>query len=294
MPYTGGMEIGMKKEKIGFFVNGDYRGLSCDKVFEDLSRIGYEAVEFPYCPEEGAEGLKIRNSAATAAGLTISEVVCQRDYVVLEEELRKKNIETTLSCIRDCAEAGVETVNLFTGPVPWGPAPLCVGSGISAGDAWNMLYEALDLLVPEAERCGVNLAVENVWGHLCHDFFTMEHLVSRYNSQRMGVNFDPSHDLLSGNTDMCFLITAWGKERIKHVHLKDAVGVMCRGKFNFPLLGEGLVDWEGFREGLQRIGYDGVLSVEFESDGYLARYCDGDLSEAARLSRQAISKIFKL
>jgi sugar phosphate isomerase/epimerase len=100
------------------------------------------------------------------------------------------------------------------------------------------------------------------------------------------VNFDPSHDILSGNTDLRFLLNGWG-ERCKHIHLKDAAGIMQPGKFVFPMLGEGLADWNGFRAGLDDIGYDGTMSVEFES-GCLGVYFANDLSAAARESMKAI------
>ena len=37
----------------------------------------------------------------------------------------------------------------------------------------------------------------------------------------------------------------------------------------------------------------GVCSVEFESAGYLANYCGGDLRQAARLSFEILKKLLK-
>ena len=102
----------------------------------------------------------------------------------------------------------------------------------------------------------------------------------------MCVNYEPSHDVISGNTDLRFVVNGWGK-RIRHIHLKDAVGIMQPGQFVFPMLGEGVADWEGFKAGLSDIGYDGVMSVEFESP-CLDVYYGGDLALAARSSMQAI------
>ena len=66
---------------------------------------------------------------------------------------------------------------------------------------------------------------------LCHDFYTAKFLIDYFNSQYLGVNFDPSHDILAGNMDIGWIIRQWGKERIKHIHLKDAVGTQEQGKF---------------------------------------------------------------
>jgi len=73
---------------------------------------------------------------------------------------------------------------------------------------------------------------------LCHDYYTTRPLIDRYDSPRLGVNLDPSHDLLAGNLDVGWIVKEWGR-KIMHVHLKDAVGTQEPGRFIFPLLGEG-------------------------------------------------------
>ena len=40
----------------------------------------------------------------------------------------------------------------------------------------------------------------------------------------------------------------------------------------FPVLGEGFVDWKSFIAAVEEIGYEGVMSVEFESFKYLKMY----------------------
>ena len=137
------------------------------------------------------------------------------------------------------------------------------------------------------------LRLENVWGMLCHDFFTNQYLQKRYDSRMLGVNLDPSHDVLYGNTDMRFLVEGWGREKIFHVHLKDAVGVPQDGLFVFPLLGEGIVEWKAFFAALNDIGYDGCASVEFESWGYLKNMADGKHEECAKVSMDAIRRLSK-
>ena len=82
------------------------------------------------------------------------------------------------------------------------------------------------------------------------------------------INLDPSHGILYGNLDIGWVVKQWGS-RIAHVHLKDAIGERPEiGKFIFPLLGEGRVDWYAFFSALEEIDYTGSCSVEFESDTY--------------------------
>jgi sugar phosphate isomerase/epimerase len=153
-----------------------------------------------------------------------------------------------------------------------------------------MLYESFDILVPQAEKCKMNLAVEAVWGMFCHDYYSLRPLIDHYDSDYLGVNLDPSHDVLAGNLDVGWIVKSWGN-KIKHVHLKDAVGIPVLGKFIFPLLGEGNVDWTPFFKALEEIGYDGYLSVEFESFKYYEQILDHDIKKVAELSWGNIKKL---
>ncbi len=279
----------INKRKIGFYANGAFQSLPIENTCDILLRIGYDAVELDrWWIERSRERLSDEVRSIERSGLSLSEVVLQLDYIDLDPDARECSIRQTEDYILRCSAAGATTFNLFTGPRPWIAGRITVGEDISMTDAWSMLFEAFDRLVPLAEGSGAMLAVENVWGMLCHDFFTMEHLVNHYASPNLGVNFDPSHDQLAGNCDMEFLLRQWGRDRIKHVHLKDAAGSQKRGRVLFPPLGEGLVDWAGFARGLDAIGYDGVLSVEYEADAHLSRRLGGDWIKAAEESYSAL------
>ena len=100
-----------------------------------------------------------------------------------------------------------------------------------------------------------------------------------------GFNFDPSH-LLWQMVDPVKFIEAF-PDRIFHVHIKDAAltldgvsGILSshldfdqegRG-WNFRSPGHGQVDFEGIIRALNRIGYAGPLSVEWEDCGMEREY----------------------
>ena len=75
------------------------------------------------------------------------------------------------------------------------------------------------------------------------------------------------------------------------MHLKDAVGVPEMGKFLFPFLGEGLVTWQQLFATLDDIGYEGFMSVEFESFAYYRTVMDCNVEEAARISMDQVKKL---
>ena len=281
--------------KIGFLLSGSYCGKTLAEACAHIKGLGYDCVELPCgmaCPRaNSAARLKEILGVPAEYGLEISEIVVQQDVVTLDEKERRDRIRYVLECIEAYAGLGVKVLNMFTGPRPWIENPLSIGGDISAGAAWDMVFDAFKSFAGVAEKHGVSLALENVWGMLCNDFFTARYLVDSVASPALGVNYDPSHDIVAGNFDIKWIIKQWGCGRIKHVHLKDAAGVGRKNLFVFPLLGEGFVDWKGFFATLDEIKYGGACSVEFESFNYLANILDGSMEEAARLSIEALKKL---
>lgn len=284
----------MNKNRIGFMASLGFSQMEPEEVLKILSEIGYKSVEWTLSHldprKKSLEDIKKVVELTHQYGMEVSEVVVQQDLVTLNEDLRKSRIDLVLKCIDLFSEVGIRTINLFTGPAPWDPESPNIPKDILEGKAWDMVFEAYEKFLSLAEKKKMNLAVEGVFGMLCHDYYTTRVLIDKFNSDYLGVNFDPSHDILYGNFDVGWIIRKWGK-RIKHIHLKDAVGIPEMGKFIFPLLGEGNVDWKSIFSTLEEIGYNGFMSVEFESFSYYQKILDNDPKEAARISLELVKKI---
>ena len=288
----------MFENRIGFMASSAFAQMPAEEVVATLKELGYSAVEWTSAhfnprTKSGTE-LKRLVEVTHDAGLAVSEVVVQQDYVCLDDAAREDRIAYSIEAVEACAEAGVGIVNLFSGPAPWDPNAPRIPADISQGAAWDMLLDAFDRVVAALERTEVQGAVEGVWGHFCNDFFTTKPLIDHFDSDFLGVNFDPSHDVLKGNVDTGWLVRQWGKDRIKHIHLKDAVGIPEMGRFLFPFLGEGNVDWKGMFAALAEIGYEGYMSVEFESFAYHQQVLKGDTREAARRSIEEVRALLEL
>jgi len=280
--------------KFGFLAGLDFMQRKAEDVVKALKENGYDGVEWTlahFNPRAKSEKELTEVVRVTKdAGLEISELVVQQNYVNLEKEKNREAIDFTKECIQACAKFGIPAANVFTGPIPWDPSTPVVGKNIKEGDAWQMVRDAYAEIVPAAEKNKVNLAVEGVFGMLCHDFYTTSLLINHFRSEYLGVNLDPSHGILVGNLDVGWIVKEWGK-RIKHVHLKDCAGTPGMGNFIFPLLGEGLVDWAAFFKALKEIGYNGFCSVEFESFTYYNKVLRNDPVAAAELSMEQIRKL---
>ena len=228
----------------------------------------------------------------TEAGLEISEIVIQQDFVSLDESVRRQRIQFVVDSILAASSCDVKILNLFTGPAPWDATAPKLGRDISEGAAFEQAAEAFQELVGHAEKHGICLALEAVFGHVCREYFTTMELLRRIRSPSLQVNMDPSHYVLYGN-DVPWAIKQLS-QRIVHVHLKDVIGRpgYVGEDFMFPLLGEGQVDWPRFIQALDGIRYRGFLSVEFESFRYLHGVLEDRPDRAAQLSMEQVRAIF--
>lgn len=283
------------KRQFGYLASLDFRTWPVEQVAQCLSDLGYSSVEWTlahFNPQKDPKELADLVSIPARYGLATSEVVVQQDFVTLNQTLFDDRVKLIATCIPAAAKAGINVLNLFTGPAPWDPKAPRLGSDITEGEAWRLVLAAFHHLVPLAEKHQVYLAVEAVFGHLCHDYYTLQELLRHFDSEYLAVNLDPSHFQLYGN-DVPWAIRQLAA-RIRHVHLKDVVGKpgMPGKEFTFPLLGEGTVDWNAFTDALDDVGYRGALSVEFEAFGYYEKILGNDPRKAAALSMEQIIHLF--
>ncbi len=282
--------------RYGFVAKLDYAQWPADKVARSLASIGYGAVSWTnaHFDPRRQKISELRHVIETTrnAGLGVAEIVAQVDAIVLDEAERENRIAWVESVIDVCGELGLSPVNVMTGPAMWLPAHARIPQDLSAGVAWDMAVDALTRYAARAARAGVILAVEAVFGQVAHDYFTLRELLRRVPSPALKVNFDPSHFFLYRN-DVPWCARALG-DLIAHCHMKDAAGTpgMPGDQFLFPLLGEGGIDWTATLAALDAAGYHGFLTVEFEAFAYYRRVLGGDPESAARLSLDALRKLY--
>ena len=122
--------------------------------------------------------------------------------------------------------------------------------------------EAVQRLIPEAEKAGVYLNIENIFanGYL-HSPQEMIQFVDSFGSDRVRVHFD------TGNIMQYHFPEHWiamlGK-RIQNVHLKEYSKKVHEFNLNAfrPLL-DGTADWPAVLEAFDKAGYRGYLTFEY-------------------------------
>ena len=139
---------------------------------------------------------------------------------------------------------------------------------------WNPILDVFD-------DCRVKFALEVHPTEIAFDIITARRALEAIDRREaFGFNFDPSHLHWQMLNPVRF-IEEFG-DRIYHVHMKDAIvtldgisgilsshldfGTPGRG-WDFRSLGRGDVDFEEIIRALNRINYQGPLSVEWEDSG---------------------------
>jgi len=283
----------MRKWKLAFLAGLGYASKKPREVVDSLKKLGYEGVEWTdahFNPDRPVAELRELVRQTRDGGLEVSRVTTSVDLVCLNDGERRKRIERLMRTIEAAGLCGVGIVGLQTGPFVWDGGAPRVGGNISESAAWAQVLEAYEVLTPIARANRVVTATEGIFGTLTHDFYTHKFLMDQLDPTVHKVNLDPSHGILYGNLDVGWVVRQWGK-RIAHVHLKDAVGIPEPGRFLFPMLGEGRVDWKAFFQALDDIGYDGFCSVEFESFAYYQNVMKGDMEAAARISMEQVKAL---
>ncbi|NQT26461.1 sugar phosphate isomerase/epimerase [candidate division KSB1 bacterium] len=207
------------------------------------------------------------------------------------DKKRQFGVDSMKSAARAAKNLGVEVVNGFTGSSIWHllySFPPNDWDKIEKGyqyfaDMFNPILDVFD-------ECGVKFALEVHPTEIAYDFVTARKVLDAIEyRESFGFNFDPSHLQWQGMDPVKFLEEF--EDRIYHVHMKDCAvtldgttgilgshinfGEPGRG-WDFRSLGRGEVDFEEIIRVLNRMGYSGPLSVEWEDPGMDREYGAAD------------------
>ena len=199
------------------------------------------------------------------------------------EGVRQRAAAELVATAQAAARLGVEVVNGFTGSSIWHllySFPPTSDEMIDAGFA--DFADRFRPILAELQKAGVKFALEVHPTEIAFDIASAERAVDALDGHpAFGFNYDPSHLGYQG-VDYVEFIHRFA-DRIFHVHMKDVgwsaipteAGVFGghtsfgdrRRYWDFRSLGRGNIDFEEIIRALNRIRYDGPLSVEWEDGG---------------------------
>ncbi|MCX6940047.1 MAG: TIM barrel protein [Verrucomicrobia bacterium] len=211
-------------------------------------------------------------------GLVIPMLCCSPDFSHPDAEFRRVEIEKEKHWIRMAAALGAGFCRVLSGQRR---PELTRAHGV------ELVAQSIEACLPEAERCGVTLIIEN---HYKDDFWSYPEfaqkmdvfceLVERVQHPRFGVNYDPSNAFLAGDDPLELLQRV--KHRVVTMHASDrtliegtledlrreeggAEGYAKR--LRHGEIGKGLNDYDAIFGTLRGVGFDGWISIEDGVDG---------------------------
>ena len=211
-------------------------------------------------------------------GMVIPMLCCSPDFSHPDADFRAQEIEKEKNWIRMAAALGAGYCRVLSGQRR---------PELTRERGLELVAQSIEACLPEAERCGVTLIIEN---HYKDDFWSYPEfaqkmdvfceLVERVKHPHFGVNYDPSNAFLAGDDPLELL------ERVKHrvvtMHASDrylAEGTIddlrrdetgAEGyakRLRHGTIGKGLNDYDAIFGTLKIVGFDGWVSIEDGVDG---------------------------
>jgi sugar phosphate isomerase/epimerase len=198
------------------------------------------------------------------------------------EGVRQRAADKLKDTARAAARLGVTTVTGFTGSPIWHLLYSFPPNDFAVVErGYEEFAERFSPIIDVFDAEGVKFALEVHPTEIAYDFVTTRKTLDALdNREGFGINFDPSH-FEHQFLDSAAFVTEFA-DRIYHVHVKDSIkrldgrrsilgghlnfGEEARG-WDFVSPGHGDVDFEDLFRALNRIGYQGPLSIEWEDSG---------------------------
>ncbi|TWT39079.1 sugar phosphate isomerase/epimerase family protein [Blastopirellula retiformator] len=146
-----------------------------EKCIQLSAEMGFDAVEILHrqMTDESPAYLQKLKRTALVNGVDLCGFSTHQGFLSPDKEKRQRNIDETIRYIRLAYEMGIPTMRVNTGT--WGTSKdfddLMANRGIEKPiegytdeDGYKWVIDSLEKCLPEAEKCGVLLGLENHWG----------------------------------------------------------------------------------------------------------------------------------
>jgi len=233
------------------------KGSLTDK-FKLAKQAGFEGVEM----NVPGTNVEEANAAAAASGLIIDGTVGSYHWQIRHTDpnpdVRAEALSKLKAGIAETAAMNADTMLLVPGK----------GEDGSDQEVYDRAVEAIKAALPDAEKHGVSILIENVWNDFTYDHEggndqTADRLaafIDEFDSPWVGVQYDIGNHWKYG--DPAEWIRTLGK-RIKKLDIKG----FSRATGKFTKITEGDIDWPSVEQALRDIEFSGWLAAEVGGGG---------------------------
>ncbi len=224
--------------------------------------------KFIACKQAGFEGIELNapglnadeaNKAAKESGLIIDGTVGGYHWKIRHTDpnpdVRAEAIRNLRQGIQATAAVGADTMLLVPGH----------GQDGTPGEVLERAKVAVRMVLPDAEKHGVRILIENVWNHFMYDHNGDSNqtadahaaFVDSFDSPWVGMQFDLGNHHKYGD------VASWVRTLDKRIMKLDIKG-FSRKKDKFVKITEGDIDWAAVRKALVDIGFTGWCAAEVD------------------------------
>jgi len=211
-------------------------------------------------------------------GMSVPMMCYSPDFTIPDVDARRREVEKQIKMIQVTAELGGKFCRTLSGQ---GRPEVKIEDGL------DWVVQSIELCLPEAEKCGIHLVIENHYkdGYWKYKEFAQKKelflaILDRIRSPFFGVQYDPSNAIVAGDDPIELLEQV--KTRVKTMHasdrylvkgatleeLKDADGSLGYSpKLLHGVTGKGLNDYKRIFSILKKVDFSGWISIEDGMNG---------------------------
>jgi L-ribulose-5-phosphate 3-epimerase len=235
-----------------------YHTYSLEEALEGIAAAGFKSVELTSVPgwtehvrrDAGAEELAHVKDLLRQYGLTAVSLAGHSDLV------SESGIAEFRKALNIAQRLGISYVTTSTGGHD-------ASSGGSLEDQRNHFLSHIRPAADEAAAMGITICLETHGGLLASGVIAKK-LIEDIGKENIGINYDPGNVIFYGGVRPEGDIQT-SADAVKHMHCKDQIG--GPGVWNFPQVGTGKVDFATIFAALDKVGFDGPVSIEVEFTG---------------------------
>lgn len=253
-------------------------------TFRRLRALGFDGIELNFDPagEIGfattAAEMQALRDEAHAAGIVLASLATGAFWATnfsQEDTAKRADAHRVAVKMLELAQAGgMQTILVVPGAVDIFFLP---NEPVVAYEVvYDRVLAGLRALLPECERTGVRIGVENVWNRVFLSPLEFRDLIDRLDSPYIGAYFDVGNVLATGYPEQWIRILG---ARIIAVHFKDYRRDVGTGAGFVDLLA-GDVNWPEVMRAFHEVGYDGACTAEMGQYRHYPAACVENTSNA--------------
>lgn len=218
---------------------------------------------YPWLWKEPKRELAALSGWLERSGLQLAAWATGNNFAKLDETQFNAQVDLVKHALREAADHGASILRIFGGyhQDSGGEAGVFTHNGL------ELVIRGIERCLSEAEQLGVVMALENHGGLPGHSY-EMAAILDAFNSPWIQCMFDCGNFMGNGMDEPEDPLRAYEnvRGRVAHVHVKDnGPSIINSRKLHGYVAGKGIVPLRQFAALLERDGYPGFCSLEYEA-----------------------------